>query len=300
MSQSFLITGATGKQGGAVIKALLAHPKFSASNSKIYAVTRNPSSPSAAALAAKSPSIKLISGDLNNPTAMFKSIAAPVWGVFSVQLPGSKEVQQGNGLIDAAVANNVKHFVYTSVDRHGDASKDNPTDVPHFITKHAIEKHLMEKAAASNGEMTYTILRPVFFVDNITNDMIGKVIATAWRNAVDNKKLQVIATTDVGFFGAAAFLEPETYRNKAISLAGDELTFEEADAIFQKITGKPIPTTFGILPWMVLASMKEMGNMFKFFRTVGFGADLGELRKINPGLKTFEQYVEGSSFAKKM
>lgn len=53
---------------------------------------------------------------------------------------------RGKALVDAAIANNTEHFVYTSVDRHGSDSDLNVTDVPHFISKADIEKHLIGKS----------------------------------------------------------------------------------------------------------------------------------------------------------
>jgi uncharacterized protein YbjT (DUF2867 family) len=169
MAKVVLITGATGKQGGAVINSLLASPE--AKNITILAVTRNPESESAKKLADKG--CKLVVGDMDDIPAIFeaakKVCSEPVWGVFSVQLPhgkgnsGDAEEKQGKDLVDGAIANGVKMFVYSSVERGGETkSFDNPTPVPHFITKHNIEHHLVEKA---EGKMDWTILRPVAFMD---------------------------------------------------------------------------------------------------------------------------------------
>lgn len=88
MSKVLLITGATGKQGGATINALLADPR--ASGFTILAVTRSPASASAQKLQQKCPSIKFVKGDLNDCPAIFEAakdvVADPVWGVFSVQV----------------------------------------------------------------------------------------------------------------------------------------------------------------------------------------------------------------------
>lgn len=297
MSKPILITGATGKQGGFVLRALLAHPKYSPTTYPIYAVTRNPSSPGSARLSALSPSISLIAGDLNDTPAIFSSLPAKPWGVFSVQLPGKTEVPQGKALVDAAFQSGVSHFVYTSVDRDGG---DEPTNVPHFMTKHEIERHLIQKSEESNGKMSYTILRPVFFLDNLEWGFLGKLIATAWRNALGPRKLQVIATTDIGVIGANAFLENDSpvYKNKGISLAGDELTFEEANKIFLEKTGKEIPVTYGFLANFVLWAVKDLGLMFKFFVEKGYGADIATVRRLNKGLKDFPTWVEGSSYGK--
>lgn len=86
MARTVLITGGTGKQGGAVINSLLA----AKADLEILAVTRNASSGAAQKLAQKSSAIKLITGDLNNVDDIFKKAkeisSSPVWGVYSVQV----------------------------------------------------------------------------------------------------------------------------------------------------------------------------------------------------------------------
>ena len=84
--RSLLISGATGKQGGSVINALL---KVDAPF-EILALTRNAQSPSAQKLLKKSPKIKLVTGDFNAIDDIFRKAkeasSAPIWGVFSVQV----------------------------------------------------------------------------------------------------------------------------------------------------------------------------------------------------------------------
>ena len=175
MAMNILVTGATGKQGGAVVSALLASP--SSTDFMIYAVTRNASSSAATSLASRS-NVKVIEGNLDDPAALFQSAGVPIWGVFSVQtFMGSgqstaTEQRQGIQLIDAAVAHgSVQQFVYASADRGGSRSSSDPTNIPHFISKYHIEKYLEEKAPQAN--MGYTILRPVAFMENLTNDFPG-------------------------------------------------------------------------------------------------------------------------------
>lgn len=86
MSRTVLVTGATGKQGGSVIAALLeAKADF-----EILAVTRDASSSGAQKLQAKSSNIKLVEGNLDEPEKIFddarKATSQPIWGVFSVQV----------------------------------------------------------------------------------------------------------------------------------------------------------------------------------------------------------------------
>lgn len=169
MSKTILVTNGTGKQGKAVIDALLkSHMDFT-----ILATTRDASTPSAKSLAGKSPKIKIVQGNLNDVPALFDKAlrstkSRKIWGVFSVQVYTGKgvtnegEIQQGKAVICEAVKHGVEYFVYASVDRGGDdVSWTNPTSVPHFATKIPIETCLKDEA----GSMSWCILRPVGFME---------------------------------------------------------------------------------------------------------------------------------------
>ncbi|KAI9839260.1 MAG: hypothetical protein M1819_003254 [Sarea resinae] len=315
MAKVIIVTGATGKQGSSIISSLLS--TAADTNLKILAVTRDPTSTGSEKLAQKSSKIKVIQGDLNDPESIFRSASAhldlnkpQIHGLFSVQLPAGlgtsalTEETQGKQLIDAALAHGVQHFVYSSVERGGSGAAhplgSNPTEVPHFTTKANIERHLAEKTTGAGSKMTYTVLRPVCFYENLTPDTLGKVFATAWQASVSaDTKLQFVSTADIGFFGAQAFLNPEAaeYRDRAIGLAGDELTFDEANAVFAEKVGSPIPTTFGFLVKGMLWAVGEFGLMFRWFDDVGFKADVGACRKLNPSMLDFGTWlVEKSKF----
>ncbi|KAJ9628505.1 hypothetical protein H2203_002404 [Taxawa tesnikishii (nom. ined.)] len=292
-----LVAGATGKQGGAVIRALLSE---SSQPFHIYALTRDKTSRGARALTSK-PNISVIEGDLNDCTAIFKQIEHP-WGVFSVQLPlpnAEKEEQYGKALTAAAVEAGVQHIVYTSADRGGnERSEQDPTSVPHFVSKFNIERDLQQKAAASKQGMTWTILRPVAFMENLTPDFIGKAFATMWYQNGRDRKLQLISSEDVGKVAADAFLNAESteYRNRSLSLAGDELSPAEANKIFQSQTGKDMPTTFGLVGSAIRLVLREqLGIMFDWFKAQGFGADVAALKKRYPGMQDFSTWLRESS-----
>ncbi|RMJ03764.1 hypothetical protein BHE90_016106 [Fusarium euwallaceae] len=307
MSRALLITGATGKQGGAVIDSLVAKQP---SNFLLLAVTRNANSTSAKRLAAKSSSIKLVEGDLNALPSLFNSAktlagGVPLWGVYSVQAAVSTdksmtldiEVQQGKNLVDESIKAGVKHFVYSSVERGGDErSWVNPTPVPHFRTKHEVELHLRD--AARGTHMGWTILRPTIFMDNLAPGFESKVLLTVLRDVLKEKPLQWVSAKDIGFFGAEAFLYPDVWNNKAIGLVSDELTPSQLDVSFKKVTGKPAPTTFGLLGRAVKAGVKELGVMVDWFRDEGYRADPAVVQKVHPGHQTLESWLKESSFVK--
>lgn len=308
--RTVLVTGATGNQGGAVIKALLVslalHPN---PNLSILALSRSTNSPKALALAAKSSQMTLIQGDLDKPAAIFEAYPHHhrITTVYSVQnnyfgSPEKHRIEetQAMGLVDAAVANGVKHFVQSTGDRGGPAnSETDPTNVPHFQTKFNIEKYLVKQCAASNGNMTYTILRPTSFMDNVTPDLHGKGFAAMWHCMGSSRPLQLICARDIGRVAAQAITaDPEDaqFHNRAISLAGDELTQVQADGVFRKVfSGKPMPKTLAVVGTVVKWTTPEVGSMFKWFEQVGFGADVQACRKEFEGLLDFEQWLREES-----
>jgi len=300
-----LITGATGQQGGAVIDSLLASPEKS--QLTILGMTRDPNSSSAKKLESKSPLIKVIQGSYDDLPSLFsrarEMTSQPVWGVFSVQAlgKGMGEEEQGKRLVDESIKQGVKHFVQTSVERGGDEkSWTNPTNIPHFITKHNIELHLRDSTEKMPGEkMSWTILRPVAFMDNIGPGFGTKVFLASWRDTLQQKPLQLIATADIGYFGAQALLHPDAYKNLALGLAGDELSYQQLDETFNKVLGHGAGATYGFLGSALKWGVKEMGTMIDWFKTDGYGVDITGLRKRNPELLDFATWLETKSgFAK--
>ncbi|KAI0892789.1 NAD(P)-binding protein [Annulohypoxylon nitens] len=300
-SKVLLILGATGKQGGAVIDALLsrAQEKFT-----ILAVTRDAKSPSAQRLAEKSSSIKLVQGNLDDVPSLFQEArkvhSQPIWGVYSVQISMGTgvtlegEIAQGKDLIDESIKAGVKHFVYGSVERGGDeASWDNPTPIPHFQSKYHIERHLRDSTApGKTGEsMGWTVLRPVAFMDNLSPGFPTKVFIAALRNHLGNKPLQWISSTDIGVFAMKAFTEPEKWNRRAVGLAGDQLSFDELSASFSRATGSPVPVTYWFFGSVLTYLATELSIMIRWFASDGYKADVAARRKDHPDILTIEKWL---------
>lgn len=96
----------------------------------------------------------------------------------------------------------------------------------------------------------------------------------------------------MGWFAAKAFLEPERFGSRRISLAGDELTFEQAKKLCERVTGVELQTTWKWFSGLVLLVAKELGTMFRWLHEHGFGADLEEVRREHPGVKDFRGWLE--------
>ncbi|KAL8784138.1 MAG: hypothetical protein Q9195_009162 [Heterodermia aff. obscurata] len=305
MSGPILVTTATGKQGSAAIRALL---KLPSPPSTILAVTRSASSAGAQKLASSSPTIKLVEGTLKNVPALFdaatKLTKQPIWGVYSIQLPQGMDVSdeeiQGKSLIDEALTRGVKCFVYSSVDRGGnDKSWSNPTDIPHFRTKHNIELYLREKAKES--AMTWTILRPVAFMDNLAPGMQSRVFLASLNSTLKpGQPLQWIACRDIGVFAAKAFENPSEYSGKAIGLAGDQLTVDQTTEAFKDATGEGLTPTWSILGSALKLVSGELRAMINWFGSEGYGVDIEAVRKLHPALMDLRTWIaEDSKFEKK-
>lgn len=253
MSRLVLVTGATGKQGGAVAQALLAK------GHRVRAFTRKPTSPAATALAALG--AEIVPGDFDDTASLVAAVAG-VDAVFAMGTPfeggPDAEVRQGKAIAD--VSRDVAHFVYTSV-----GGADRNTGIPHFESKFAVEQHLKEIG------LRHTILRPVYFMSNIYfpqtfDGLKNGVLATAMPA---DRRLAQVAVEDIGAFGALVINEPDRFMGKAIELAVDELTGSEEAAILSSAIGRPI--RYMEVPIAAIRSFSEdMALMYEWFIRVGY------------------------------
>lgn len=314
MSKPILVTGATGNQGGAVLEALLKRHDL---GFVFLALTRDDTSPAAKRISAKSGSVRTLQGDMNNPEKIFSDahemVGAPIWGVFMVQVcsffvlavhyshllfqsviaggvTAAQEETQGKGFIDACIKNNVRSFVYSSVDRGGDVrSPQDPTPVSVFASKHRIEQHLFNEADKTN--MSWFVLRPTGLIEpTIRNDFFSKIGRTSWKIYMEPERpLHWVSCKDVGHFAAEGLLHPEQWSRKCLSLAGWEGTYMEANAINKKVTGQDFQLTFGLAARFICGIIvKDLSLSYKWCNEKGFGADIGHLRELHPGLLTLE------------
>jgi uncharacterized protein YbjT (DUF2867 family) len=253
---TILVTGATGQQGGAVARALLA------GGHKIRAMTRKPDGEAARALAGKG--AELVRGDLDDEASLSKALAG-AWGVFAVQNTWEAGVEgeerQGKRLAELARRAGVEHYVYTSV-----ASAHRRTGIPHFENKWRIEQTVRELAFPS-----YAILRPVFFMENFQGPFFKGALdqgqlAVALRA---DTPLQMIAVEDIGAHGRLVFEQASAFNGRELDIAGDELTMPEAarvlgEAMKKKIEFVPVPIE------EVRKGSADYALMLEWFDRVGY------------------------------
>lgn len=150
-SKLVLVAGATGKQGGAVVEALLTR------GHQVRALTRNPASPASNRLGQQG--VEIAVGDFTDHDSMVRALRG-VDAVYAMSTPyeqgAEKEIAQGITITDAAKEAGVAHFIYSSV-----ASANGATGISHFDGKYAVEKHIQASG------VLYTIVAPVFFMENL-------------------------------------------------------------------------------------------------------------------------------------
>lgn len=111
-------------------------------------------------------------------------------------------------------------------------------------------------------------------------------------------KLQLVSTKDIGRVAAEAFLHysDASYGNKSISLAGSSISPNEAAEIFKEVTGQDIPETYSFFGTLAKWWMSdELGKMFDWFKTTGYGVDVEGLRQKYPFLKDFRGWLDEES-----
>ncbi|GAB7038619.1 MULTISPECIES: NmrA/HSCARG family protein [Catenuloplanes] len=241
-----LVVGATGRQGGATARALLA------AGVPVRALVRDPEAPRAREIAALGAT--LYRADLRDPASLTGAVAG-VRGVFSVQMPAwnadgsadfDDELRQAVNLIDAARDGGVPQFVHTSVSGAGRTA-----DVPGWAEGRWVpmEAVYRPKVAAAErvraaGFPRWTILKPGFFMSNLHPDAaylfprgVEGGLATVLRPGTH---LSLVAVDDIGRAAAAAFIEPDRFHRVELELASDYLTMTEVAATLSRALGVPV------------------------------------------------------------
>jgi uncharacterized protein YbjT (DUF2867 family) len=275
-----LVTGATGRQGGAVIRHLLAR------GAELRALTRNPETPRARALAARG--VSTVQGDMDDGASLRRAMTA-VYGVYSVQdfwtVGARREVQQGTNVADAAAAAGIEHLVFSSV---GGAERS--SRIEHWDSKWEIERHIRKLGLPA------TMIRPASFMENYYILAVEKGLLRG--RLIDpvkpDKPYQTIATDDIGKFVALAFDRPDEFIGTELEIAGSELTNRQAAEVFGRVLGRPVKFRRLPMPVVRIALGKEFFQMFRWFNQSGYQADVDDLRTRYPqlGLRTLESRPE--------
>jgi uncharacterized protein YbjT (DUF2867 family) len=267
ISKTVLVTGATGKQGGHLVRELLER------GHAVRALTRKPESPAAAALAKRG--VAIVKGDFEDQGSLERAVSGAD-SVFAISTPyeagAQTETREGINILRAASAVGVTHFVYSSV-----AGADRASGIPHFDSKFEVEKEIRRSG------VPFTIVAPVFFMENFLADYMAAALAqgSIAMALPATRRLQQVAVADIAQFAALVIERRESFLGKRIEIASDELTGVTAAAAISEASGRPM--VYSALPIDAVRQFNEdSARMFEWFDRVGYDADVVGLRSDYP------------------
>ncbi|OGP79742.1 MAG: hypothetical protein A2Z13_03815 [Deltaproteobacteria bacterium RBG_16_64_85] len=282
--KTILVTGATGRQGGAVARCLLSKGQ------KVRIMTRTPEKAREWGKAGA----EVVRGAFDD----YRSLEEAVKGVQGVFLMGTPfeadpgtEVDQGRSMVYACQEAGVPHLVYSSV-----CGADKDTAIPHFDSKFEIEEYIRETGLPS------TILRPVFFMENFESPWMRPSLEDGELSLPlsPQTNLQMICVNDIGEFAAEAFLDPERFLGEEIDLAGDERRIMIALSEISCTMNHPI--RYERMPEEKAEEILgyDLAEMYRWLDEVGYDVDIERLRgRYWIRLTPFSRYLGKSGLYRK-
>lgn len=298
------VLGATGAQGGGLARAILADPD---GGFGVRAITRNPDSEAAQALAEKG--AEVVRADLDDVESLKRAFEG-CYGAFCLtnfweHFSPAKETQQAKNLAEAAAAAGIQHAIWSTFEDVRDfvpLDDDRmPTLQEHYKVPHFDAKADANEAFTSRGVPT-TFLLTSFYWDNAINfgtgPQRGEDGTLAITMPMGDAKLPGIAVEDIGKAAYGIFKAGDRYIGKTVGIAGEHLTGKQMAEAFSKALGEEV--RYNDVPADVYRSFDfpgadDMGNMFQFKRD--FNADytaarsIEETRQLNPDLQTFDEWL---------
>ena len=298
------ITGATGAQGGGLLRAILADQS---SEFAPRAITRNPDSEKARAIAAEG--VEVVSADLDDVESLKKAFSG-AYGAYCVtnfweHFSPEREIAQANNLAEAAKTAGLRHVIWSTLE---DTRKwvplesnqmptlQNKYKVPHFDAKGEADQRFRELGVPT------TFLLASFYWDNMIHFGSGPqpgpdgVLGITFP--LDNAKMAGIAAEDIGKCAYGIFKRGEEMIGKTIGIAGEHLTGAEMAAALTRALGREVrfnnvtPETFRAFGF---PGSDDLGNMFQFYRDfesdVNRTRDVARSRELNPELQSFDQWL---------
>jgi uncharacterized protein YbjT (DUF2867 family) len=306
------VVGATGGQGGGLVRAILADPgrEFGA-----RALTRDARSPKAQELAAAGADV--VAADLNDEASVRAAFDA-VHGAFVVtnyfvertpeqeaaRSRAEMELKQAEAAARAARDAGVEHVIWSTLEDtrpfFGDSDRV-PTllgryKVPHFDAKGEADEFFPKYGVPT------TFLRTTFFFEDFRMAGMGPARnsdgALTLRIPMADGRLAGIAVADIGETALGIFKRGNEFVGKTVSIAGDHLTGAQyAAAMSEALSEEVLYRPYGWDEYRELGfpGAVEFGNMFQYYaensaRFTG-ERDLTLVRELNPQLQSFRAWL---------
>lgn len=288
-SDLVLVTGATGKQGGATARQLLAAGR------PVRALVRDPES--AAAQQLRAAGAELAVGDFDDAASLEAALTG-VGALFLVppveyRTAGwntDTEAERGERTVAVARAAGVRQIVFTGVasfKQQGEWGSQG--------------KRRIEEAVRASG-LQWTILRPARFMENYLLD--GSPVDGIRAGGVHfhifpaHRPLQVIAIDDIAAIAVLAFDDPARFHGRTLELAGDDRTPADAAAAISAITGHDIRYREATEA-EAEALGAQIGTIWRLTRAgEGWHANIAEVREILPSLRTLDDWLAETGAAR--
>lgn len=296
-TEPVLVTGSTGRQGGATARVLLA------AGVPVRALVRDPATERAKAVEALG--AELVPGDLLDRESVQRA-AKGARAVFSVQMPAftadgvdfDGEVTQAVNLMEAAKAAGVPQFVHTSTSGAGQ-QRDKPgwddarwtTMMASLDAKTRIQDHLR-----TAGFPLWTLLKPAFFMENFlpsTALLFPRRIEGGLVTVLKPQtRLPLVAADDIGRAAAAAIAQPDRFHAVELELASDYRTLTEIAEILSRTLGTPISAPDLTHERAVAAGMSPMGAAYDRLNVSVQPARPEYARALDIPLTSFETWAQ--------
>lgn len=269
-SLSVLVTGATGRQGGAVVRSLLTK------GHQVKAFTRKGDSSASNQL--RRIGCKIAVGNFDDRDSLEMAMRG-VDAVFAMATPEKEgtdtEIRHGRTIAAAIKRLGIQHLVYSSV-----ASANRHTHIPFFDSKYKVEEYIVSLG------VHYTIVAPAFFMENLRSP---SMLASIQRGELTmplpaNRVLQQIAVQDIGEFVTLVMENRREFLGKRIDIASDELSGNKAAEILSEITNQQIHYSEARLGNKADPMELELIQMFNWLNEIGFDTQFQNLRNYYPAV----------------
>ena len=273
-----VVCGATGRQGGAVARRLLAD------GWAVRGLTRDPNGKKAAGLRATK--VELVHADMGDRASLSRAFQG-AHGVYSVQNPmisgDEAEVVQGKNVADVALECGVRHLVY------GSAGPGMPgTGVRQWDSKVEIEEHVRGLG------LPLTVIRPMAFME-LMNDKGFYPSVSTWHLMPKlmgwDRPVPWASVRDVGTIAATAFARPQDFTGRNIPIVADVKSLAECRSLWREVTGRS-PRGFPMpVPMFERFVGKDLPRMWRWLRDNPFMVDPKESLAIHPGMLTVRDWI---------
>ncbi len=297
------VVGATGAQGGGLVRAILADQNGGFS---CRAITRDPNKESAQALAAKG--AEIVKADLDDVESLKKAFAG-AYGAYCVtnfweHFSGEKEKAQARNMAEAAKAAGLGHVIWSTLEDTRKLMSPNDTRMPMLQEKYRVP-HFDAKAEADTyfAGLPVTYLVTSFYWDNLYGFGLGPKKGAdgvyAWAFPMGDRRLAGIAAEDIGKVAYGVFKAGPKYAGKTVGIAGEFLTIDQMSEKLAKglgISVKYHAVEADAYRGFGFPGADELGNMFQVdrdFENEVLGArNIDVARSLNPSLQTFDRWLD--------